>query len=104
MPDQLSDLVKVTLVFFDLTTNDHMIRKEDLDKFVEASKQLHYNPGKNPHNGGNAKPICAITVETDLRWTGPFWWTTPGLKRNGDPAGVQLLQGTPRMVWKEESG
>lgn len=62
---------------------------------VNASLELHYDPGVNPHNGKSAAPVWKITV-SQLRKDGPYWWSTPGLQHNYDPNGATLY------AWSQE--
>lgn len=103
---KLSQIRRVTLHWrdggpFDAPTS-YLIPASEVDRFVEASKRLHFKPGKNPHNGGKTKRIWRITV-AELELHGPFWWTTPDLMENGDPAGAHTLDSYhEREVWADE--
>lgn len=91
---KLSQVRRVTLHWrragpFDARTS-YLIPTNEVEKFIEASKQLHFNPGRNPHNGRKTRRIWRITVaELDLH--GPFWWTTPNLRENYDPVGAHTI-------------
>ena len=86
----LSDVRKVTLHYIGSTPASYLVPADQVDRFVEASKRLHFRPGKNPHNGEDAAKVWKITVaEMELR--GPYWWTVPDLQNNGDPAGAQII-------------
>jgi hypothetical protein len=70
--------------------------------FVEASKRLHWKPGKNPHNGANTAKIHRITV-AELGARGPYWWTVPSLHANGDPAGARIIDGVIELtIWQDD--
>lgn len=66
---------------------EHIIGIDDLQKFLQASLELHFEPGCNPHNGREATPVQAIALKLLVR-SGPYWWATPGLQNNGDPHGA----------------
>jgi hypothetical protein len=90
---RLSDM-RVVRLYFDDTFRDHVVHKSEVDKFVEASKRLHVDPGVNPHRPpgeGKTARINRITVGS-FQTTGPFWWTTPDLQNNRDPVGATIYQ------------
>jgi len=70
-------------------TATHMVSGNDVQRFVKATLELHYKPGKNPHNGMETTKVVKITARS-LRHDGPFWWSTPGLKDNDDPKGAVI--------------
>lgn len=99
---QLSDVRKVTLYYIGTTPSSFLIPAAEVDRFVDASKRLHWKPGRNPHNGCEASKVYQITVGT-MEARGPFWWTTPDLQNNGDPAGARIIDvGTERTVWVDD--
>lgn len=62
-----------------------------MDTLVTASLELHEN--------GRGAPVQYITTQP-LRPRGPYWWSTPGPARNGDPAGAVIWGwGYERRVW-----
>jgi len=99
----LADVRKVTLCFVGGGFSSYLVLASELDRFVEASKRLHFQPGRNPHNGVEAARIWQITVgEFELR--GPFWWTVPDLQNNGDPRGARVIDvGIDHPVWQDEA-
>ena len=98
----LSDVRQVTLYFVTGPAATHMVLASELDRFIEASKQLHFRPGKNPHNGASAAAIYQIGV-APLKLEGPYWWATPGLGENGDLSGARVIDGySERTVWRDE--
>jgi hypothetical protein len=90
MDPNLSDLRKVTLYFDNGSNASHIVIAGHLDEFIEATKRLHVSPGINPHNNQKTSEVIYITVDS-LEMTGPFWWTTPTLNSNGDPAGAMVV-------------
>lgn len=78
----------------------NIVHESEVDTFLKATLELHYAPGLNPHNGNKCRIAREITVAS-FDAAGPFWWTTPGLKDNGDPSGATLLQsdGRSRRLW-----
>ncbi len=76
----------------------HLLCFEEIGKFIEASKQLHYYPGINPYNNQKTPKLKEILVSR-LCTTGPFWWTAPGLGNDvpkeqsyAPPGGAILLE------------
>ena len=88
----ISDVRQVSLYYIGGAPTSYLIPIGEVDRFVEASKRLHWRPGKNPHNGADAAKIWKITVSS-LELRGPFWWTVPDLQKNGDPAGARFIEG-----------
>lgn len=99
----LSDVRRLTLHYVSGSPlSQYLIPATEVDRFVEASKRLHHDPGRNPHNGVGAAKIWQITV-AELTPRGPFWWTTPDLQRNNDPAGAHIIDSYhERIVWTDE--
>lgn len=89
---KLSEMRQVELHYIDRAPDKYLVHQCEVRKFVEASKRLHFKPGKNPHNGAKCPKIFQITVSR-LRPTGPFWWTTPDLQNNHDPNGARVFNG-----------
>lgn len=99
----LDDIRQVTLCFVGGSANTYLVHKDHVDRFVVASKRLHFKPGKNPHNGEGASKIYQITVAA-LEPGGPFWWSTPDLQNNGDPAGAQIIDArSTEIVWTDSA-
>lgn len=88
----LSEIRRVTLYYVQGHPSSYLIPAAEVDRFVEASKRLHWRPGRNPHNNEEAAKVWRITV-AELELKGPFWWTTPDLQSNGDPAGARIIDG-----------
>lgn len=99
---KLSEIRRVTLCYQEGAPVSYLVHQSEVDTFVEASKRLHFKPGKNPHNGGETAKVWRITV-AKMESLGPFWWTVPDLGRNGDPAGAQIIDGgNERTVFTDE--
>lgn len=85
----VSQLCKVTLVFEGGHSPEYMMQADQVDTFIEASKELHFFPGINPHNGAKTSELREIYVakmrpftatRTDfLSHPKAYWHTTPGL-------------------------
>lgn len=98
----ISDVRKVTLYYIGRSPAFYLIAAAQVDTFVEASKRLHWKPGKNPHNGEEAAKVWKITV-AELEARGPYWWSVPDLQNNGDPNGAQIIDGgTERTAFVDE--
>lgn len=89
---RISEMRQVVIHYRNLRPSTYLIHQCEVERFVEASKQLHSDPGLNPHNGNLCAKVWKITV-TPVRATGPFWWTTPGLQNNDDPRGAHVFNG-----------
>lgn len=68
-------------------TDMHIVHKDHVARFVAAKVELHGTPGINPHNRGATRAIATIRVHA-FEAVGPYWHSTPGLAKNGDPAGA----------------
>jgi hypothetical protein len=100
---RLSEIRQVTLNYVGGSPASYLIHKSEVDAFVEASKRLHFYPGKNPHNGEEAAKVWQITV-AKMEMRGPYWWTVPDLQNNGDPAGAHIIDGAVgRPVFTDEA-
>lgn len=98
----ISAVRKVTLCWVESAPTSFLVAESDVDTFVEATRRLHWKPGRNPHNGGECSKIWRITVAT-MEMRGPFWWTVPDLQNNGDPRGARIIDGgIDRVVWVDE--
>jgi hypothetical protein len=91
-PDyRLSEIRKVTLHWHDRSPTSHLMHKDDVAMFVEASTRLHFDPGINPATGGKTSKIWQITV-AELEFKEPYWWTMPCLG-DGDRIGARIIDG-----------
>lgn len=98
----LSTIRKVTLYWVESMPTSFLVAESDVDTFVEATKRLHWKPGKNPHNGEECSKIWRLTVAR-MEMRGPFWWTVPDLQNNGDPRGSRIIDGgNEKVVWTDE--
>lgn len=96
----LSDLRNVLLIFTNSPSSpsNFIVHKDEVDRLVEVCIKLHHSPGKNPHNGGDTAKIERIFVEEGLEPKGPYWWSTPDLKKNDDPNGASVFGWTKRTL------
>ena len=95
---RLSELREVTLWFKEaLPSSTYWVRVCDLEKFIEACKELHYRPGINPHNGRKAACLKEITVKR-FKMFGPYWWSTPGLQNNYDKRGACIAMDSEKQI------
>jgi hypothetical protein len=99
---RVSEIRKVTLNYVKSPPSTYLIPAAEVERFIEASKRLHWRPGVNPHNGNSTARIWQITV-AELKFQGPYWWTTLGLQTNGDPAGAHIVDGyLEKSAWIDE--
>ena len=97
------DLRKVN-IYFEKDMSSYIVSKLNLEKFISATKELHFEPGINPHNKEKTSSARKITVQK-LEKTGPYWWSTPGLMDNNDSNGVSIFSwSVERIVWELPSG
>ena len=98
----IADFRRVTLTFRHengCSLSSHVVHKDEVDRLIEASKSLHYDPGVNPYNGGKTSQIIMISV-AEPYITGPYWWSTPGLgKTKDESSGASLINWSDRHVW-----
>ncbi len=78
--------IKIVELHFDnyQQMRTYFVPADEVDRFVEAHKELHVSPGVNPYNGVTTNKIRMIMV-SDAGLVGPYWWTTPGLKETKPP-------------------
>jgi hypothetical protein len=98
----LSTVRKVTLCWVKSPPTSFLVSESDVATFIEATKRLHWKPGRNPHNGEGCSKVWQITVaKMELR--GPFWWTVPNLQNNDDPRGARIIDGgIGKVVWTDQ--
>lgn len=101
--DPSAGLVMVSIYFSfedDRMPTQHIVAVNQLEKFLLATLELHYNPGHNPHNLNAAAPVQLITTAL-LKPAGPYWWSTPGLQENYDSDGVVIFHWdiVPHIAW-----
>lgn len=98
----LSAVRKVTLSWIGGAPSSFLVAESDVNTFIEATKRLHFKPGRNPHNNAECAKIWRITV-SKMEMRGPFWWTVPDLQKNGDPRGARIIDGgIDKEVWVDE--
>jgi len=95
------ELVLVRL-HFPASSQEHIMQRSDVKKFVEASLKLHFEPGINPHNKVKTTKIWMITQDS-LKSLGRFWWSTPDLMKNEDPNGAEIWGwAREKILWHEK--
>lgn len=103
----------IVSVYFrgDVKPHCFIVFNKDLKKFIDATLELHYKPGINPHvkHDGKEKvekPVEAIKLTTqEIYPKCPYWWSTPGLQKNDDPNGATIWDwSTETTVWERPEG
>lgn len=104
------DLVRVHLEFDEkdehgeFVEHVHIVHVDHLVTLCRGLLELHFEPGINPHEGYHVAGAHGISLSV-LNEKGPYWWSTPGLLRNDDPAGAPILEWTrPERVWVRPGG
>src|SRR2546421_8081585 len=94
-PKDGRNLNRLTLGFDleDESKNVHYLADDgDLVDLARASLELHYKPGRNPSNDQPAAKLLYMVLNR-LQPTGPYWWSTPGLKETPKGAVVWEWRG-----------
>lgn len=104
--EQIGKLVQVSTVIGGSPDNlakptIHMMHENDVKLFIEATLNLHYEPGINPYNGEKTSTVWEIRSEP-VRLRGKFWWTQPDLGKGGKDARGATLFGEPNLPSKLE--
>jgi hypothetical protein len=89
----IADFRQVRMDFCYGASNEYIMHKNHVSRFVEASVKLHHSPGINPANKNPTSRIWRIT-SAPLHGNS-YWWSTPSLNGNDDPAGAVILKGGP---------
>jgi len=89
----ISDYRQVRMDFCYGSSNEYIMHKDHVARFVEASVKLHHTPGINPANKEPTSPIWRIT-SAPLHGSS-YWWTTPCLEGNDNPEGALIVKGGP---------
>lgn len=106
-----NELILFRLYYRDGGMVEHTLMRKHLDRMLRATLQLHYEPGRNPHNNvktSEARRIAICTQQGNIKTganakgEGPYWWSTPGLMDNGDPAGALIFDEPPVLNWSSE--
>jgi hypothetical protein len=71
--------------------SEYVVHESQVATFIEAQKNLHFEPGVNPHTGGVTQRIGRIQV-LSYKAQKPRWWSTPDLMENDDPAGATVFE------------
>jgi hypothetical protein len=99
----MADFRRVSLFFKGGDTyhepNHHIVHKDDVERLIEACKELHYEPGINPYNHRRTSQVYCINVGKPIVH-GPFWWSTPGLgKKQPESTGVSTIDWSEEHAW-----
>jgi hypothetical protein len=97
------DLVKLKIYYTgEENPSEYVLMKQDVRKMLKATLQLHWKPGVDPHNGRPTRQVEQILVCSQneptpvtshyLVSSGPFWWSTPGLKTDTYRFGARLYE------------
>jgi hypothetical protein len=89
-PKDGRDLNRLTLGFDleDESKNvNYLVNDGDLVDLAQASLELHYKPGRNPSNDQPTAKLLYLALNR-LQPTGPYWWSTPGLRETPEGAVV----------------
>lgn len=106
----LHDLVRVHLEFGEeeeyggRPEHIHIVHVDQLVTLCRGLLELHFEPGINPHEGYRVIRAHGISLSVLIE-RGPYWWSTPGLQKNYDPAGAAILEwAKPERVWVRPGG
>jgi hypothetical protein len=98
------DISEFRLVRMDFcygASNEYIMHRDHVPRFVEASVKLHHTPGINPANKEPTSRIWRIT-SAPLRGCS-YWWTTPSLEGNDNPEGATIVKAGPSgTVFKDQ--
>ena|SRR5271166_5419859 len=76
----------------------HYMMESQVATFLQATLELHYQPGINPHNGNTAALLWEAKVGK-LEQPVSYWWCVPGLHKNHDQAGAQISSFVHKSLW-----
>lgn len=91
-------LVEWTLVGSSEPRREWVLASE-VDRFCEAIRALHLDPGVNPHSGNPAARLLTLSVASGTLESG-FWWSTPSLDEKDGPA--QLVRWRHELRYEDE--
>jgi hypothetical protein len=89
----ISDFRMVRMDFCTGSAHEHIMHKNHVARFVEASVKLHHTPGINPANKEPTSRIYRITSAPLHQHV--YWWSTPSLEGNDDPEGAAIIKNGP---------
>ena len=97
----VSDLRMVVKHYQDSShSSEDIVHVDDVDAYVEAAVRLHFNPGINPHSGGETMKIERIMLGTP-HFSGPYWHTTPSLQHeDANENGAATLSWNFETIWR----
>ena len=89
----IADFRLVRMDFCYGASNEYIMHRDHVARFVEASVKLHHTPGINP---GNKEPTARIWQITSAPLhVSSYWWSTPNLRGNDNPEGAGIVEGGP---------
>lgn len=74
---------------------DHLMHQSQVDLFLKATLELHYQPGINPYNKLKTAELWYATVAS-VRGSNDWWWTKANLGID------KTAQGAAISYWREE--
>nr|AIA11767.1 Unknown Function [uncultured bacterium] len=89
----IRDFRLVRMSFCEGHAQEHIMHKDHVARFVEASVKLHHTPGINPATKGKTAPIWRI--ESAPLHTDTYWWATPSLDGRDEDAGAAIVRNGP---------
>lgn len=96
----MADFRQISWRYDDGDFSYEIVYVDHVDRLVQAIKELHYNPGVNPHNGKQTAQVVAIYVG-EPQLDGPYWWATPGLQDSYDfEHGAMTLSWKSQLIWE----
>jgi hypothetical protein len=77
---------------------EYFMHQSQVEVFVKASLELHFEPGINPYNKVKTSEIWFITV-SELQGSNAWWWTTIGLGIDKANQGASISYWKESRVW-----
>jgi hypothetical protein len=66
---------------------EHFMHQDQVETFLKACLELHYQPGRNPYTGGKTSELWYVVSESISEPT-QYWWTTLGLGKTRPALGA----------------
>lgn len=108
MPDGIgTHAIYRVLIYLGASTKAHMVNGRGLEKLLHASYELHVHPRRSPklEDGELAREASCISISRmesgdvrQIEFTGPHWWSTPGLGVEG-----AVDDGARIICWKRDT-
>lgn len=77
---------------------EHLMHESQVDLFLKAALELHYEPGINPHNTVKATELWYVTVGS-VKGCNEWWWTKVGLGIDKTAQGAEISYWDNKRVW-----